>query len=816
MAVSEETPIASSVANGATTVFPHSFTVLDAGDFVATGTLNGVTTPYVEGVDFTLSGVGTSSGSMTFAVAPANGTFIVRWRDTQISRSTDYQNNGDLLAETVNADFNRLYYLFQEVFNGGKGVPTSLRVPNGETINALPAAADRANRVQAYDADGNSALIVGVDSGSAAALDLDLRNANSATKGPGQIGAPKFGLNYTAGTLGGWIKDRPTVDIRDNGAAEAGTHTANDAAIQGCVDAMALIGGGDVLVYGAFDFQTITPKSNVRLVGVRGASLMRQVQPSTNIRTGIYKAAGGGSVSNFHVHGISFDGQRIASPANKFNHIISFDMGSGETLDNFSAIDCDMVDAQEDFIRVLITHTNGRAKKIRVNGCSFVTTAAKRAMVGTAYPVAMDAVRLEQTYDYATSGNGYGQVVITDIDITGNYAESIRTLGDCKRGCKNFVIANNRTLNMYDCHHSVDGSFFGTVANNVGRTESSYTGPGTFTNFIEVQGEHVSVLGNTVDGGGKLVSGIMVTDYGRPEEGSSRGHQSVAVKVLGNTVKGNTLNAFRLINGIGCELLDNTAEDCGAHSASVESGTARNDADGVTPLQSIGCRVSGIKSRGAATGVLIAAGAIGVTCGPCPDENGEDFFDIPTTPGPAALIVSAATYGNFRNEAPPANLIANPFFEWSGAGTTNAAYWETSYPALVDASTKPPDVPRAVTLNDSNGASLISARNAVAISLTQGRRLYGRIAAKAGTATQWSVYVQEQDSSGTFIANYFYGTTSPAASWTEYVFRHTAVNANCAQVKVHVSPAAASNNATLTGTTDFAHLRVSRSAIGRS
>jgi hypothetical protein len=197
MSVSEETPIASSVANGATTVFPHSFTVLDADDFVATGTLAGVVTTYVEGVDFTLSGVGTASGAMTFPVAPVNGTVVTRWRDTAISRTTDYQDNGDLLAGTVNADFNRLYYVLQEIFNGGKGVPTSLRVPNGETVNNLPAAADRALKTLTFDTDGNPVCTTPA-AGTADALAAALLNNNLANTGIGLIGATQ-GVAYTSG-----------------------------------------------------------------------------------------------------------------------------------------------------------------------------------------------------------------------------------------------------------------------------------------------------------------------------------------------------------------------------------------------------------------------------------------------------------------------------------------------------------------------------------------------------------------------------------------------------------------------------------------
>lgn len=205
MTVAVETPLASSTANGVTTVFPHAFTLLLAGDLVVTGTLSGVTTTYVNGVDYTITGLGTSSGSVVFTVAPANGTVVTRYRDTAILRATDYQTNGDLLAPVLNADFDRQVYILQEVVAGGKGSPTALRVPNGETVPALPDAADRASRVLAFDSSGNPIAIAGVDAGSAAALALDLADSTSAAKGAA-LSAYNRARAYSAASVGGQLR----------------------------------------------------------------------------------------------------------------------------------------------------------------------------------------------------------------------------------------------------------------------------------------------------------------------------------------------------------------------------------------------------------------------------------------------------------------------------------------------------------------------------------------------------------------------------------------------------------------------------------
>ena len=208
MAVTEQSPTSSFTANGVTTVFAFAFLLLQESDLVVQVTdTSGVVTTKTLGVDYTIAGVGVATGgTVTFTAAPASDYKVVIFRDSAIERATDYQNNGDLLAETVNKDFDRLWLVLQEIFNGGKGAPTSLRVPNGETIAALPVAADRANKVQAFDSDGNPILIVGVDASSAAALQIDLASSASAAKGAGQIGFA-YALSYGAGTIGKWLKD---------------------------------------------------------------------------------------------------------------------------------------------------------------------------------------------------------------------------------------------------------------------------------------------------------------------------------------------------------------------------------------------------------------------------------------------------------------------------------------------------------------------------------------------------------------------------------------------------------------------------------
>lgn len=117
MPVPVQIPAKASTANGITVVFPYDFLVLEAADLLVSGTFAGVTTTYVLDVDYTVSGVGVpGGGNVTFiSGAPINGTVVLRKRNMAFKRDTDYQANGDLIADEVNADIDNLAMQLQQV-----------------------------------------------------------------------------------------------------------------------------------------------------------------------------------------------------------------------------------------------------------------------------------------------------------------------------------------------------------------------------------------------------------------------------------------------------------------------------------------------------------------------------------------------------------------------------------------------------------------------------------------------------------------------------------------------------------------------------
>lgn len=108
MSVPNQTPYIIYNANGLTTVFPFEFYIINASDIQVT--ING--TPVTSG--YSVSGAGNvGGGDVIFITPPANGSVVMLERVVPTYRLTDYQDNGDLLADTVNKDFDRLWMAIQ-------------------------------------------------------------------------------------------------------------------------------------------------------------------------------------------------------------------------------------------------------------------------------------------------------------------------------------------------------------------------------------------------------------------------------------------------------------------------------------------------------------------------------------------------------------------------------------------------------------------------------------------------------------------------------------------------------------------------------
>jgi hypothetical protein len=159
MSVTAQTPYNGYTANGATTVFPYGFLLLDTDDLTVTvdGVEKALTT------DYTVSGLNNpSGGNVTFLVAPANGAKVLLSRLLTIQRLTDYQDNGDLFAATINQDLDRLWLALQQLQQNDI---RSLKLPYETSTDQViaEAAADRIGKLVSFDASGNMVLAVPAD-----------------------------------------------------------------------------------------------------------------------------------------------------------------------------------------------------------------------------------------------------------------------------------------------------------------------------------------------------------------------------------------------------------------------------------------------------------------------------------------------------------------------------------------------------------------------------------------------------------------------------------------------------------------------------
>jgi hypothetical protein len=159
MSVTSQTPYNSYTANGATTVFPYGFMLLDTDDLVVTvdGVVKTLTT------DYTVSGLlNPSGGNVTFLVAPANAAKVLLSRLLTIERLTDYQDNGDLFADTVNNDYDRIWMALQQLQQNDI---RALKLPYDTATDQVLAevSADRVGKLITFDASGNMILAVLAD-----------------------------------------------------------------------------------------------------------------------------------------------------------------------------------------------------------------------------------------------------------------------------------------------------------------------------------------------------------------------------------------------------------------------------------------------------------------------------------------------------------------------------------------------------------------------------------------------------------------------------------------------------------------------------
>jgi hypothetical protein len=159
MTVTSSTSKSRATGNGVTTAFTGSFRILDESHVKVTHTSTvGVDTVKTITTDYTVSGVGGSSFTVTHLVAPASGVVVTLSRNVPATQELDLVENDDMPADELEKSFDKDVMLIQQI---KEAQDRSIRFPVSDSTSLsaeLPVAALRANKVVAFDADGDVAV----------------------------------------------------------------------------------------------------------------------------------------------------------------------------------------------------------------------------------------------------------------------------------------------------------------------------------------------------------------------------------------------------------------------------------------------------------------------------------------------------------------------------------------------------------------------------------------------------------------------------------------------------------------------------------
>ena len=401
------------------------------------------------------------------------------------------------------------------------------------------------------------------------------------------------------------------------------------------------------------------------------------------------------------------------------------------------------------------------------------------------------------------SPESYGIYTIRNIISFGNTCRGWRTLNDFKRGTELWTITACETIDMNDCHHSADGTRFGTFdASNKGWQ----TGASRSTkNYLEVQGEDIDILGFHFDAdrGGTTKRGqsaIFITDYEYPAHGgdgsNNRRRQSRRVNIRSGFAKNINHNAVRLLNTYKCGVEKILASNCLLGALGVEFVPGMVDTDTLSPISSIGNIVGDVETESCQSEIIVTSG--GEVIVKSPPRNGGGGSRLSLDPGSSYRIDYQPKIINHQN------TLAKSTDFWVNGGVTKS-----------DFSEPPIGIPYAFELSDTNNASIQAYTWGAKIPVSQikGEWIYINLWVLKGSAESAALIVQEYTLDDELVTNSF-KPLNPGAKWIERKLIHKPSSANVSYVLVKLAPANSDySSPVLTGSTRFADIRISKDPI---
>jgi hypothetical protein len=195
MTISSSTSRVDYVGNGSTTAFAVPFSFFDTSELrvVSRVIATGVETVLSLGANYTVTGGGGMTGTVTAIVAPAA---TVQWsilRATRRTQDVDFQPNDPLPAETLEQALDRVVAIVQEV---ERDQLRSVRAAETDSTASLtlPTQGERASRILGFDVNGNPVPVL-PEAGTLAATPYaqGILSSGSAATARGVLGATATG-----------------------------------------------------------------------------------------------------------------------------------------------------------------------------------------------------------------------------------------------------------------------------------------------------------------------------------------------------------------------------------------------------------------------------------------------------------------------------------------------------------------------------------------------------------------------------------------------------------------------------------------------